>query len=175
MDLRTIPGHPGYFASADGDIYSNVRRGRPSADRLAREEPLRRLVPGVSAVRGYRRYQVALGRGRSRKVARLVALAFLGPSGPGFEVAHLNGDSLDNRAVNLAWKTKIDNEADKVGHGTTNRGRRHGASKLTDDDIRAIRSAFRSGERQKDIGARYGVSQGHISMICNRRQWAWLD
>lgn len=110
------------------------------------------------------------------KVARLVTLAFHGESPtPVHEVAHLNGDSLDNRPGNLAWKTKEENEADKIGHGTTNRGSRQGASKLTDDDIRAIRAAFRSGERQKDIGARYGVSQGHISMICNRRQWTWLD
>jgi len=110
------------------------------------------------------------------KVARLVALAFRGePPTPAHEVAHLNGRSLDNREVNLAWKTRTENEADKVLHGTSNRGARQGASKLTDDDVRAIRAAFAAGEKQRDIGARYGVSQGHISMLCNRQQWAWLD
>src|SRR5512139_988904 len=127
MDVRAIPGHPGYFASADGRIFSNIRRGTHSAARLAAPEPLREMRPSLGRVRNYQRYHVKLGRkGRTMKVARLVALAFLGEPGVGLEVAHLNGDSLDNRAANLAWKTKAANEADKIDHGTTNRGSQQG-------------------------------------------------
>lgn len=176
VDVRSIPGHPGYFADAEGGIYCNTRRGRPSAARLERPEPMRKLRPTVQWVRNYQRTQVTLGRGHQRKVSRIVALTFLGPPPtPGHEVAHLNGNSLDNRAANLAWKTKSENEADRVLHGTSNRGERQGASKLTEADVRAIRVACRTKERQDDIAARFGIAQGHVSMIKNRKQWAWLD
>jgi HNH endonuclease len=172
MLVKPIPGYPGYFASDQGEIYSNVRRGRPSSARLAQDEPLRRISSQISSVRNYRRMVATLGRGRYRKVAYLVALAFVGerPT-PSHELAHLDGDSLNNRPNNLAWKTRIENERDKVAHGTSNRGERQGASKLKESDVRAIRTDPR---KQRDIAIDYGISQGHVSMIKSRSHWGWL-
>ena len=117
-----------------------------------------------------------LGRGVSARVHRLVCLAFRGEApSPEHEAAHLNGNPMDNRAANLAWKTKSGNEADKVGHETGNRGSRHGMSKLTEDHVRELRALAASGEPQKDLAIRYNVSQTTISNILNGRTWGWLE
>jgi hypothetical protein len=70
---------------------------------------------------GYRRVILYKGDGSARRrflVHRLVCEAFNGPGLPGQVARHLNGDPLDNRAVNLAWGTQVDNMLDSVSHGT---------------------------------------------------------
>ena len=49
------------------------------------------------------------GVSRSPLVHRLVAAAFIGPCPKGFEVDHVNGDPLDNRACNLEYVTHEEN------------------------------------------------------------------
>ena len=51
-------------------------------------------------------------------------------------------------------------------------GSRHGISKLTEGQIPAIRAASANGETQKDIAARFGVSQMTISLIVRRKYWS---
>lgn len=58
------------------------------------------------------------GRGSTEKVHRLIATAFLGPSRPGQEVRHLDGDPSNNRVDNLQWGTRSENIRDSVRHGT---------------------------------------------------------
>lgn len=55
---------------------------------------------------------------RARRVAGIVAEVFLGPCPPGHEVRHMNGNSFDNRATNLAYGTSSQNHLDQVRHGT---------------------------------------------------------
>lgn len=58
------------------------------------------------------------GTRRTVTVHSIVAEAFHGKRPAGLEVRHLNGDGLDNRAVNLRWGTHAENQADNVYHGT---------------------------------------------------------
>lgn len=163
MERRQIPGaRPAYSVSADGRVWSTARGG------------LRPLQPTIVRVGNYQRYEVALGRGDRRKVATIVCEAFHGPRPPGHEVAHLNGDSLDNRAENVAWKTRAQNEADKVAHGTSNRGSRQHQAKLTEADVIEIRRMAAEGRPQAEMVARFDISQPTVSEIVNRRKWAWL-
>jgi hypothetical protein len=59
---------------------------------------------------------------RARPIARtvhsLIAEAFIGPCPPGQEVRHKNGDSSDNRAVNLEYGTRSQTLLDASRHGT---------------------------------------------------------
>ena len=64
---------------------------------------------------------------------------------------------------------------DKVLHGRSNRGERHGMAKLTADAVRDIRRRCREGEPQKFIARAYGIRQQHVSEINRRVVWAWLD
>lgn len=48
---------------------------------------------------------------------------------------------------------------------------REGVQKLTSDQVREIRVALAAGERQRDIGARFGVHQGTISDLARGRTY----
>jgi hypothetical protein len=163
VDYNEIPGHPGYLASEDGRIWSDRRKVR------------RELAQRVATVGNYQRMVTGMGStAPSVKVATMVCLAFHGPRPEGHQVAHLNGNSLDNRAENLAWKTCKDNHADKVAHGTMVRGSRHALAKLTDDQVREIRK-LAGTVPQTELARRYGIGQPLVSRIVRREKWAWLE
>lgn len=74
----------------------------------------------------------------------------------------------------LRWATPDENQQERAEHGTSNRGTRQWASKLTDDDIRSIR-ARSATETQADLAKEYGVGPDQISRIISRKRWGWLD
>lgn len=51
------------------------------------------------------------------------------------------------------------------------RGERHGKTKLTADDVREIRRRKEAGEKQRDIGREFGVSESTVSSIIRGRVW----
>ena len=52
--------------------------------------------------------------------------------------------------------------------------RRKSDSQLTEDQVRDIRRRADSGERQYLIARDFPTTQSNISMIINRKHWAWL-
>lgn len=105
-------------------------------------------------------------------VSRLVLMAFVGPCPAGKEACHKNGNPSDNRLSNLYWGTRTDNMADAKRHGTDNEGERNGMSKLTEDDVRRIRSEVAAGRTQTEVAREYGVHQSLISNIVRHRRWS---
>lgn len=103
-----------------------------------------------------------------RLVHQLVLRAFVGEPEVGHECAHENGIRSDNRLSNLRWATKLENAADRDGHGTTARGERNAAAKLTESAVMYIRS---SNETHKALGRRFGVSHTAIQYVRSRRNW----
>lgn len=70
--------------------------------------------------------------------------------------------------------TKQDNSDDKVA-----KGRQRSKSKLTEDEVRAIRSEYRAwaGNKRsnaKALAAKYGVRTGTIVLAANRKTWRHL-
>lgn len=61
-----------------------------------------------------------------RTVHSVVAEAFIGPRPEGHDVAHWNGERLDNRAANLRYATRSENHMDKRRHGTSRLGKKRG-------------------------------------------------
>ena len=74
----------------------------------------------------------------------------------------------------LRWATPVENMADRIVHGTSNRGSRHGISKLKESDIPEIRRQIEKGRPQKEVAQDFGVSQSEISDINRGRVWGWL-
>lgn len=64
-----------------------------------------------------KRYPYVNLGGKTHKVHRLVAIAFLGDQGPTLHVCHNNGNPFDNRLANLRWDTASSNVADAIKHG----------------------------------------------------------
>lgn len=56
--------------------------------------------------------------GRRKYVHRLVAEAFIGPCPERHECCHRDGNPQNNRADNLRWGTRSENNLDAVRHGT---------------------------------------------------------
>jgi predicted DNA-binding protein (UPF0251 family) len=57
------------------------------------------------------------------------------------------------------------------GHINMPKGMGHKSSKLTDDDIRAIRRLRTTGLAQEKIASRFGVGQSTISSILRGETW----
>lgn len=94
-----------------------------------------------------------------------------GPRPLGAEAAHSCGNKLCVTRKHVSWKTRAGNEADKLIHGRSNRGERHGNGRLTREIVFAIR---RSCGTNKEIAAVYGISQSYVSQLRNHQRWAWL-
>ncbi len=163
---RSIPGYEDrYSASNMGNIRSEPRvYQRKNGSSYTHKGRVLQPCHGSTAS------TVVLYPKKTWRVHRLVLLAFEGPSD--LEVRHLNGNPNDNRLENLAYGTKVENEADKVEHGTSNRGSRNGRSRLTEKDVQRIRS---SKESNLVLAGKFGITPHAVYMIRSRRRWSWLD
>lgn len=74
----------------------------------------------------------------------------------------------------LGWKTRKENAADKITHGTSNRGERHGMNRLSETEVRSIR-AMLGTMSQREIAKMFVVTPSLVSAINTRRAWGWLD
>lgn len=123
---------------------------------------------------GYARLSL---NGRSHFVSRLVCEEANGaPPTTKHEAAHTCGRGhLACVAKNhLTWKTKAENEADKLRHGTSNRGARHGMARLNAAKVKAIRR-LEGHHTQKEIAEMFGVTPNHVWRILSRQTWRHLD
>lgn len=98
------------------------------------------------------------------------------PPTPDHEAAHSCGKGHEACIApgHLEWKTHTENMADKLSHGTHNRGERHGNAKLTEAEAREI-LAMKGVETQYNLAKRFLVSQGAIASIHAGIRWAWLS
>lgn len=156
---RPIPSADGYEASNLGRIRSwrgpgGIRRTVPR---------IRKAVPDPKSGRMSVSYKIA-GKLVTRRVYHLVLEAFVCPKPTGLEARHHDGDVKNNTLVNLSWSTHLDNESDKVRHGTSQHGERNHRCKLTDTQVDEIR---RSSELGCVLAKRYGVQGSQISRIRN--------
>lgn len=81
---------------------------------------------------------------------------------PGHEAAHICGNKACINGKHLRWATRKENAADRIIHGTHKEGETAAHAKLTNEQARAIMA---EKGRQRDIAARYGVTQKVVSLI----------
>jgi hypothetical protein len=153
--VRPVPGYEGLYAvTDDGRVYSE-RSGR--------------FIGGYRNRDGYVCAVLCRPGGRwFTGVHHLVALAWLGDPGVGFEVNHRNGRRDDNRAANLEWVTHRANcQADRALNLVASRcrGSTNGAAKFTDHQIVEVHRLRRAGFSQMRIKEATGISQPHVSRI----------
>jgi len=90
---RPVPDYSDLFARADGTVLRRTAEGlRPRKTRLHKGGVYIRIK------RRRRTYEPSVGR--------LVLAAFVGPCPAGHRAAHLDGNPLNNRLANLAWKPR---------------------------------------------------------------------
>jgi hypothetical protein len=128
------------------------------------------------SVRGYGVVNCKRRKRRKILVTRLVCEHVHGPAPSlSHQAAHSCGKGHEGccNPRHIRWATPKENCADKEIHGTVNRGQRQGSSKLTEEDVRQIRS-LRGVRPQRELSAMFGVSRWQISEIQTKKQWAWL-
>lgn len=177
VTYRDAPGFPGYRVGDDGSVWSSSYRtgrvdGKGTAVRIGGEWRLKKQCPHR---KGYRTVTLAVeGREHRAYVHRLVLEAFVGPCPEGCECAHANGGRADNRLENLSWKTPVDNNADKVAHGTLLRGDRCPWAKLDAAAVAAILHRRAAGESCGQIAKTLNVRKQAVSDVCTGRRWGHL-
>lgn len=164
---KPIPGYDGrYEASSEGRI--RRVKGKRSGERLPRI--LRTFIAD-----GYVRTVLMRDDGSQYKpgVHVLVAEAFLGPCPSGQEVNHMDLDKFNNRACNLEYLTRLDNQRHARSlKSWSASGEGSGQAKLTEDQVRAIRLDSRS---QRVVGQDYGVSGVAVCLIRQRKNWKHVE
>jgi hypothetical protein len=101
----------------------------------------------------------------------LVLESFVGKRPEGMQACHNDGNAENSCLENLRWDTVANNNKDKVKHGTIKRGEQNRGSKLTEEQVRAIRAATGIN---REIAMPYGIHPDTVSLIKTRRRWSWL-
>ncbi len=169
-EWRCICDSPNYEVSDDGRVRRVVAADRGHANR----RPLPYELNQHKDEDGYL-YVVLfkVGKRKKHRVHVLVLEAFVSPRpSPEMHGTHDDGKTANNRLDNLVWKTPAQNIADKFRHGTMARGERIAVSKLTADEVIAIRSAgaHKRGDLT-NLARQYGVSRPAIANIISRKVW----
>lgn len=147
--FKTIPIYPNYSVSADGKIKGS-RNNKILKPKIAN---------GYESVCIYHN-----GVKRYHNVHRLVAMAWLDipDNYTKLQVAHNDGDRLNNHYSNLRWTTPKKNTHDKYKHGTMDlvpEGEKHHNAKLTKEIVAELRNRVRKGERFMTVIADMGIKK----------------
>jgi hypothetical protein len=103
------------------------------------------------------------------RVHNLVAECFIGKRPKNKQlVRHLDNDKTNNDVTNLAYGTYLENEQDKIRHGTWDK--RIGGAKLTSIQVAEIRDKLKV-KSQKELAFEYKVSRPTITRIANDIIW----
>lgn len=120
-------------------------------------------------------YPIADLEGKQMHAARILCILQFGPPPEGYvDAAHRCGVRGCINPAHVYWASRQRNQLDRIDHGTSNRGTRHGNAKLTEAQVLEICARLDRGETQESIAAAYGVSRGNIKTINIGKSWQWL-
>lgn len=107
-------------------------------------------------------------------VHRLVAETFLPNPSHLPHVNHIDGNKNNPSLINLEWVTASQNMRHASREGLLLRGEQCHMSKLSPEDVCAVRTRANAGEKQADLAREYLVSPSTISNIVSGRSWRHL-
>jgi hypothetical protein len=113
--------------------------------------------------------------GRKRAVHLVVCEIAHGPApGKGYHAAHNCGVPACCNPRHVRWATPKENMADKLQHGTHNRGTKHNLAKISEEDALKIR-LLKGKVSAAKVGKQFGLSRSTVYEIFNHKIWKWLD
>lgn len=167
-----VPGYEGRYEVSNLGRVRSLMYVTKAWERPRAEPFVLRATPGNN---GYPAVHLSFGKVCKRhSVHRLVMIAFAGPEPDGMEVAHKDGVRTHCALSNLEWKTRKDNHADKLIHGTSQRGERCGKAKLTWAQVQEIRRRYRRRSMVcggAALAREFGVSEFAIQSVVHHRTW----
>lgn len=121
-----------------------------------------RILAQAIAPNGYSVLNLNNSGKKQFAVHRLVAQAFIPNPEDKPQVNHINGIKTDNRAINLEWATKSENQIHAYETGLQKKNKM-----FTDDQVKAIRED--KGLKRKDLAKKYSCGIKTIDNIINYR------
>lgn len=114
--------------------------------------------------------------GRQQLAHRFSYQLYIGGITDGLCVCHKCDNPACVNPSHLFLGTQNDNMHDCANKGRSfdSSGEKNGMSKLTEEDVRTIRTMYASGARQADIAREFGVSRSTIYLIVHNRHWTKL-
>jgi hypothetical protein len=175
---KTIPGFSRYQASTTGELrslnYKNSGKIKELKPAIGNDGYLKTML------------QDDHGNYKSLNVHTFIALAYYGPKPEGFEIDHLDCDKQNNRLMNLEYVTRGENMRRGYANGLISlpSGEDHHSAKLTADQVAEIREYVKNnstrradghlqGYGRKALAEKYGITEGHLKDIINRRRDIW--
>lgn len=163
-----VGGHVGYDVSSCGRVRSWRSPGKTPALAVAP-----RVLTGSAGGVGRMYLLYSLQEPRRRRYGHtLVAEAFIEPRPKGLVIAHGDGDGHNNHSWNLRYTTQTSNAGDMRAHGTVVQGMASWLTRLTDEEVVAIRVAYAAGEQQKALALRFETTQQVVSRIVRGTSWS---
>jgi hypothetical protein len=165
-----VASNDNYAVSSLGNVKRIKPRsdGRPGGLRIGKV-----LKPGRDGG-GYQ--QVSLWRdgvATTVHIHSLVAEAFIGPRpSSGHDVNHINGVKPDNRASNLEYVTRSENQKHAVKLGIQKVGSARAGSRFNESDIVEMRLMAANGEQYRRIAQLYRTNDRHVRLICTGKKWS---
>lgn len=134
------------------------------------------ILSGTKTKCGYLQVQILSDEGDAKccRVHRLVATACHGPPPPGFVCDHVNGDKLCNRAGNLEWVTRAENNRRAAALGLLkgkSAGSKNPNAKLSDEKVVEMRRKAAGGVSYTELAAEYGVTVPTVSRAVVGKLW----
>lgn len=166
-----------------------LRYGDPSAGGTLKGAPMKWLKEHVAyesndclkwpfADDGHGYGQIVCGGKPGKAHIVMCRLAHGEPPTPKHQACHSCGKG-DQGCVNprhVRWATATENMADRVAHGTSNRGGQNGQAKLTEADVSAIRQRYKAGGvLMREIAAEHNVTRQTINDVIGHRRWRWVN
>lgn len=153
-EWRDVVGYEG--------IYSVSNLGRLRRDAGGVGAKAGRILRTSPDSRGYLSTMLYLkGKGKSRAVHKLVAMAFLGECPEGFQVNHKEQPKTNNRVSNLEYLTQMENMQHAKENGLLKpaRGDRHGSYTKPERVARGDRHGFRVHPDKAPRGDTHGMKK----------------
>jgi len=114
-------------------------------------------------------YGLVTINGKQRSASHWICTMAHGePVAPRVHAAHSCGHPRCVNPNHIRWATHQENMSDRRIHGTENIGERNGKTRLTEDDVRAIRAA---PPILKPLMEKYGMSRDGITKIRGGNRW----
>lgn len=105
---------------------------------------------------------------RNYYVHNLLLKAFIKKRPKGYQCRHMDGNKLNNNLSNLVWGTAKENQADRLKHGTDNRGSHHPQSKYSDLFVRSVKLLCKT-KQQKDVAKLLNMPKSTVSYLVVKR------
>jgi len=155
-----------YYVTENGEVY-----------RLWKFKGFKKLKPHLRE--GYLRVSICKnGKRKIESLNRMIAEVFLPNPNNLPEVNHIDTNKLNNHVSNLEWCTSFHNKEhakkNNLYKAPNLKGKDHGNSKLTEQDIIWIRKNYIPRHKefgQYSISLKFNIHQSQISNIVNNKRW----